>query len=50
MAAERMDATKRELAKASLEAHRLLMEINPDNVPKFQDVTKFLAEEVEGKA
>ena len=49
-AAERTDADKRELAKASLEAHRLLMEVNPDNVPKFCDVTKFLAEEVEGGA
>tara|TARA_B100001123_G_C15013131_1_gene908374 strand:- start:169 stop:648 length:480 start_codon:yes stop_codon:yes gene_type:complete len=50
IAAERTDADKRELAKASLEAHRLLMEVNPDNVPKFRDVTKFLAEEVEGGA
>ena len=49
-AAERTDADKRKLAKASLEAHRLLMEVNPDNVPKFRDVTKFLAEEVEGGA
>ena len=49
-AAEQTDADKRELAKASLEAHRLLMEVNPANVPKFRDVTKFLAEEVEGGA
>jgi len=47
-AAPSAKATKKELAKASLEAHRLLVEINPDNVPKFQDVAKYLEQELNG--
>ena len=39
-------ADKRELAVTCLEAHRFLMEINPANVPKFKDVTRFLEEDV----
>lgn len=35
------------LTRASLEAHRTLMEINPQNVAKFKDVTRFLAEDLE---
>lgn len=35
------------LTRASLEAHRTLMEINPHNVAKFKDVTRFLAEDLE---
>ena len=35
------------LAQASLEAHQTLMEINPANVSRFKDVTKFLAEDLE---
>jgi len=35
------------LTEASLEAHKLLMEVNPDNVPKFKDVAQFLAEDME---
>lgn len=38
---------KRALTEASLEAHKLLMEVNPDNVPKFKDVAQFLAEDME---
>ena len=38
---------KRALTEASLEAHKLLMEVNPDNVPKFKDVAQFLAEDLE---
>ncbi len=39
-------ADRLELARTSLEAHKTLMEINPDNVPKFKDVTEFLAEDL----
>ena len=44
--AESTHADKRALSEASLEAHKLLMEINPDNVPKFKDVAKFLEEDL----
>lgn len=40
-------ADKRTLAEASLEAHKLLMEVNPDNVPKFKNVARFLEEDLE---
>ena len=43
---ESVDAGKRELAEASLEAHRILMGINSENVPRFKDVTKFLEEDL----
>jgi len=37
----------REALKAtSLEAHRTLMSLNPDNIPKFKDLTQFLAEDL----
>ena len=38
---------KRYLTTASLEAHKLLMKINPENVPRFKDVAKFLEEDLE---
>ena len=38
---------KRSLTAASLEAHKLLMKINPKNVPRFKDVAKFLEEDLE---
>ena len=37
---------KKEVSRTCLEAHRLLMEINPDNIPKFKDVTRFLEEDL----
>jgi anti-sigma B factor antagonist len=37
-----------ELARTSLEAHEALMKVNPNNVAKFQDVAKYLAEELQG--
>lgn len=40
-------ASREDLTRASLEAHRTLMEINPANVARFKDVTKFLAEDLE---
>ena len=44
--AESTKADKRALTEASLEAHQLLMKINPANVPKFKDVAKFLKEDL----
>jgi anti-anti-sigma regulatory factor len=44
--AESANVDKRELAEASLEAHRTLMHLNPENVPRFKDVTKFLEEDL----
>jgi anti-sigma B factor antagonist len=37
---------RKEISRTCLEAHRLLMEINPANVAKFKDVTKFLEEDL----
>lgn len=39
-------ATKTEISRTCLEAHRTLMDINPNNIPKFKDVTQFLAEDL----
>src|SRR5262249_23274820 len=39
-------ADKEEISRTCLEAHRLLMEINPNNVPKFKDVARFLEEDL----
>lgn len=39
--------SREELTRASLEAHQRLMEINPDNIARFKDVTKFLSEDLE---
>ncbi len=47
VAAEKCNPSKESLARASLEAHQTLMEINPANVSRFKDVTKFLAEDLE---
>ena len=38
--------TPEELSRTCLEAHRLLMDLNPRNIPKFKDVTQFLAEDL----
>jgi anti-sigma B factor antagonist len=43
---ERPEPTKEEISRNCLEAHELLMKINPDNIPKFKDVTRFLAEDL----
>lgn len=39
--ADRMDVTR-----TSLEAHKTLMEINPENIQKFKDVAQFLLEDL----
>jgi len=37
---------KIELTRNSLEAHQMLMAVNPANIPKFKDVAQFLAEDL----
>lgn len=38
--------TRRETTQTCLEAHKLLMDLNPENVAKFKDVTRFLEEDL----
>ena len=38
--------SKVELNRTCLEAHELLMALNPENIPKFKDVAQFLAEDL----
>ena len=35
-----------EITRTSLEAHQALMQVNPENVARFKDVTQFLAEDL----
>jgi anti-sigma B factor antagonist len=44
--AEETNPSRVELSQACLEAHQTLMDINPDNVPRFKEVTQFLAEDI----
>lgn len=39
-------ASREDLTRACLEAHETLMAINPENVARFKDVAKFLAEDL----
>ncbi|MGH7942596.1 MAG: STAS domain-containing protein [Limisphaerales bacterium] len=41
-----LNPSHEEITRTSLEAHRVLMAVNPDNVPRFKDVTQFLAEDL----
>jgi anti-anti-sigma regulatory factor len=43
---DRPAPTKEEISRNCLEAHQLLMRINPENIPKFKEVTQFLAEDL----
>jgi anti-anti-sigma factor len=43
---ESSNPTHEEITRTSLEAHQTLMEVNPDNVARFKDVTQFLAEDL----
>jgi anti-sigma B factor antagonist len=45
-AVESAGATKLELSRNCLEAHQVLMDLNPENAAKFKDVAKFFAEDV----
>ena len=41
-----LNPTREEVTRACLEAHETLMEIDPNNVPKFKEVAQFLAEDL----
>jgi anti-sigma B factor antagonist len=41
-----VNPTREEVVSNCLEAHKTLMEIDPANVPKFKEVTLFLAEDL----
>jgi anti-sigma B factor antagonist len=43
---ETVNATREEVTRACLEAHQTLMDVNPENVKKFKEVTQFLAEDL----
>jgi anti-anti-sigma regulatory factor len=43
---ESSNPTHEELTRTSLQAHQTLMEVNPENVARFKDVTQFLAEDL----
>jgi len=43
---ESSNPTHEEITRTSLEAHQTLMEVNPENVARFKDVTQFLAEDL----
>jgi anti-sigma B factor antagonist len=43
---ESINPTREEITRTSLEAHQTLMEVNPENIARFKDVTQFLAEDL----
>lgn len=45
-AVEAAGASKLDMSRNCLEAHQVLMDLNPENVAKFKDVAKFFAEDV----
>jgi anti-sigma B factor antagonist len=38
--------SKEEMTRTCLEAHRTLMNLNPNNIPKFKEVSQFMAEDL----
>jgi len=46
LAHDPVSATREEVTRACLEAHRTLMEINPENISKFKEVAQFLADDL----
>jgi anti-sigma B factor antagonist len=38
--------SRAEVSQTCLEAHQILMAVNPKNIPKFKDVAQFLAEDL----
>ena len=40
------NASREQVTSTCLEAHKTLMNISPDNIPRFKDVTAFLAEDL----
>ncbi len=45
-AVESAGASKLEMSRNCLEAHQVLMDLNPENAAKFKDVAKFFAEDI----
>jgi anti-anti-sigma regulatory factor len=43
---EPANPTHEEITRTCLEAHKILMAVNPDNVARFKDVAQFLAEDL----
>src|SRR5258708_5510286 len=41
-----LSPTREEVTRTCLEAHKTLMDINPDNIPKFKEVAEFLARDL----
>ena len=41
-----INPSKEELTHACIEAHQTLMEIHPQNVSRFKEVTQFMAEDL----
>ena len=41
-----VNPTREQITRTCLEAHQSLMAMNPDNVARFKDVTRFLAEDL----
>jgi anti-sigma B factor antagonist len=41
-----VNPTREEITRTSLEAHETLMAMNPDNVARFKDVARFMAEDL----
>jgi anti-sigma B factor antagonist len=45
-APELANPSREEITRTSLEAHQALMAMHPDNIARFKDVTRFLAEDL----
>ena len=43
---ESINPSREEITRTSLEAHKTLMAVNPENVARFKDVAQFLAEDL----
>ena len=41
-----VNASREEVTRACLEAHQTLMQVNPENISRFKEVTQFLAEDL----
>lgn len=44
--AQHLEPSREEVTRNCLKAHQTLMEVNPENVPKFKEVTQFMAEDL----
>ncbi len=44
------ETSKTDMSRNCLEAHRTLMALNPENVARFKDVTKFIEEDLKRQA